>query len=409
MSYGNDEFVPIMLGTNINTYNMARSLHEAFGVRSLALGRYPLRETAHSSIVDVRAYRDFDKPEVIVSTLQALAAELPGRTLLLLANIEYYAGVVLEHRAELEEHFLIPLVDAGLAARLMNKTDFARTCAELGVPHPETVVVTPGAPREALGSALPFPYPVILKPADTDSYPRIPFEGKQKVYLVQDAEELRTLVDRVFTAGYVGDLIIQEYLEGDETVMLVANTYSDRHGRMRFCSVGQVALADRNPSAAGNYDAILTVDDERLTASIRQLLDGLGYVGPANFDVMVDRRTGTSKILEINLRQGACSYYTMAAGANLTRCFVDDLVHGEELPEVVTTAERLWINAPYPVVLAFAPPALRSRIRAAARAGSTHTLRYRGDRSLARLLDVLRIDLRHTLEYLRYSAVRLNR
>jgi D-aspartate ligase len=410
MTYGNDDFVPIILGTHVNAYNMARSLHEAFGVRSLALGRFALRETAHSAIVDVRAYRDFDKPEFVVATLKALAAEFPGRKRLLLANIEFYSNILIEHRAELEADFIVPLVDATLASRLMNKTDFARTCAELDVPHPATVVVTPDTRLDAsLGSDLPFEYPVILKPADTDSYPRIPFEGKQKVYLVQDAAELRTLVDRIYAAGYADDLIVQDHIAGDETVMRVANSYSDRHGRMRFLSIGQVALTERNLRLVGNNNAIITIDDERLATSIRQLLDGLGYVGAANFDVMYDRSDHTSKILEINLRQGASSYYTMAAGGNLTRCYVDDLVYGRELPAVTTTAERLWVNVPYPVVLVFAPRVLRARVRAVARSGVWHTLRYRHDRGLARLVDVARIDLRHTLDYVRYAKNRLNR
>ena len=140
-----------------------------------------------------------------------------------------------------------------------------------------------------------------------------------------------------------------------------------------------------------------------------QLLDGLGYVGAANLDVMYDHHDSTSKVLEINLRQGASSYYTMAAGGNLIRCVVDDLVYGKELTTVVTTAERLWVNVPYPVVLAFTPRSMRARVRAVARNGVWHTLRYRKDRGLARLVDVARIDLRHTLDYLKYAGRRLNR
>ncbi|MBC7291953.1 MAG: hypothetical protein H5T83_11565 [Actinotalea sp.] len=410
MTYGNEDFVPIILGTNVNTYNVARSLHEAFGVRSLALGRFPLRETAHSRIVDVRTYRDFDSPDVVVRTLLDLAEELPGRRRLLIPNIELYATILLERRAELEGHFLIPLVDAGLARRLMNKSSFAQICADLGVPHPATVVVTPQTPRDAtLGADLPFAYPVVVKPADTDTYPRLRFEGKQKVYVVADAAELRSVADRVYEAGYEDDLVVQELIPGDETVMRVANAYSDRSGRMRVLSIGQVALAEWDPRWAGNYNAILTIDDEELAGSIRRLLDGLGYRGPANLDVMYDRRDGTSKILELNLRLGACSFYTMAAGANLARCFVDDLVHERELPELTTRDERLWVNLPYPAALAFIPRSLRARVRAAARHGVWHTLYYRADRSRARLLDVARIDLRHTLDYLRYARTRLNR
>lgn len=407
MTYGNAEFLPIVLGTNLNTYNIARSLHEAYGVRTLALGRFPLRETADSRIVDVRTYRDFDDPERIVAVLRELAEEFPGRKRLLIANIEFYTNVVIAHRAELEDLYVIPLVGEDLAARLMNKTDFARTCAELGVPHPETVIATAADVDAAgFGEDLPFPYPLILKPADTDTYPRLRFEGKKKVYLVQDAAELRDVGRRIYAAGYADDLIVQEYLAGDESVMRVVNTYSDRHGRLRFLSAAQIVLGEYDPKLVGNYNAVVTMKDDRLTESVRHLLDSLGYVGAANLDVMYDRRTGTSKILEVNLRQGAASFYTMAAGGNLARCYVEDLVYGRELPEQVTSDARLWVNVPYPVVRALVPVSLRHRVKKARKHGVWHTLRYAPDRSLRRRLDVWRVDLRHTLDYVKFARSR---
>jgi D-aspartate ligase len=407
MTYGNAEFLPIVLGTNLNTYNIARSLHEAYGIRTLALGRYPLRETADSRIVDVRTYRDFDDPERIVAILRELAAEFPGRKRLLIANIEFYTNVVVAHRAELEDLYVIPLVGAELAARLMNKTDFYRTCAELGVPHPETVIASAAdVDAPGFGEGLPFPYPLILKPSDTDTYPRLRFEGKKKVYLVSDAAELRDVARRIYAAGYADDLIVQEYLAGDESVMRVVNTYSDRHGRMRFLSAAQIVLGEYDPKLVGNYNAVVTMKDDKLTESVRHLLDSLGYVGAANLDVMYDRRTGTSKILEVNLRQGAASFYTMAAGGNLARCYVEDLVHGRELPEQVTSDARLWVNVPYPVVRALVPVSLRHRVKKARKHGVWHTLRYRPDMSLRRRVDVWRVDLRHTLDYVKFARSR---
>ncbi|MDM7853514.1 carboxylate--amine ligase [Cellulomonas alba] len=404
--YGNDDFVPIIIGTGLNAYNIARSLHEAFGVRSLALGRVALRETADSSILDVRAYRELEQPEFVVATLKKLVDEFPGRTRVLYATIEFYTNILIDHRDELGDDFVIPLVDKAHAARLMDKTDFYRTCEQLGVPHPTTRIVPPGPVDPALGEALPFPFPVILKPSDTDTYPRLRFEGKQKVYLVQDAAELRAVAARIFAAGYAGDLVVQEYLAGDESVMRVVNTYSDRTGAMRFLSAGQVALTEWDPALVGNNNAIVTTHDPALTEAIRRFLDGVGFVGSANFDVMHDRRTGVSKLLEINLRQGATSYYTMAAGGNLARLFVDEYVYGRELPETVTTDERLWVNLPFWVLIRFVPKQLRARVRAAARRGRIHTLRYRPDLSWRRRVDIARIDLRHSLDYVRFRKVR---
>lgn len=408
--YGDAEFLPVVLGTNLNTYNIARSLHEAYGVRTLALGRVALRETARSSIVDVRTYPDFDDPERIVEVLLEIAAEFPGRRRLLIANIEHYTNAVLAHRDVLAEHYLIPLADPATAARLMTKTEFARTCAELGVPHPETVV----APADDVASAgfgddLPFPYPVILKPSDTDTYPRLRFEGKQKVYRVPDAASLRETAARIVAAGYTDDLVVQELLAGDESVMQVVNTYSDRHGRLRLSSAAQIVLGEYDPQYVGNYNAVVTTVDPELTESIRHLLDSVGYVGAANVDVMVDSRTGTAKLLEVNLRQGAASYYATAADANLARCYVEDLVHERELEDVVSQPDRLWVNVPFPVVAALVPRSLRPLVRRARRHGVAHTLHYRHDRSVRRRIEVARLDLRVTLGYLKNLRTRPGR
>ncbi|WP_062382815.1 carboxylate--amine ligase [Demequina iriomotensis] len=410
MTYGNDDFVPVLLGTGVGAYNIARSLHEAYGVRSLALGRAALHETAHSAIMDVRATRDFATPEGIVATLERLADELAGRRLLLIACIEFYTNVVIDHRDRLGERYTIPLVDRELADALIDKTAFYATCEAHGIPHPRTRIVTPADMDDAaLGEALPFPYPVIAKPSNTDVYPRLSFAGKEKVYRVEDAAELRDVLARVFGAGYEDDMIVQELIPGDETVMRVANTYSDARGRMRFASVGQVVMADHEPTMVGNNNAIMTVEDPELVESMRTLLDGVGYTGTANFDVMRDPRDGVSKVLEVNLRQGATSYYTMAAGGNIVKALVEDRVYGRDPGDQVTTDQALWINLPRWVSRLYTPRALRSQVRRAARRRTAHTLRYREDRSLRRLVEVLRVDVRYTLSTFRYGRSGLNR
>ena len=77
--FGNEEFVPILLGTGVNAYNIARCLHEVHGIRSLALGRAALHETAGSRIIGVRAFREFNEPDAIVRILNEVAAEFPGQ------------------------------------------------------------------------------------------------------------------------------------------------------------------------------------------------------------------------------------------------------------------------------------------------------------------------------------------
>lgn len=400
MTLGDSDFVPILLGTGLNSYAVARSLHEAFGVRSLALGRFPLRETADSQIIDVRTYPDLDDPERLLHQLHEVAAEFAGRTLLLIANVEYYIKVVLEHRAELEKHFVIPLPSFDVARRVLDKADFYRTCEELGVPHPRTHVSTAADVAAGAAGNLPFDFPVVVKPSDTEVWGRMHFPGKNKVYLATDAQALARTAATIASAGYDGELILQEYLAGGDVQARVVNTYSDHTGTVRAIATARVVVADRNPRTLGNYNALATVRDGELEQSIRHLLDSIGYVGPANLDVIVDARTGQGKLLEVNLRVGAASYYATAAGVNLARCMVEDFVRGDVVTEQVGRERLLWLNMPRVALWLFGKGPVGTTGRA------VHTLRYRADRSLARRVSAARVSWRHAVDLAKYGKGR---
>ena len=50
---GQLDFLPVLLGSDVNVYGMARSFHEAYGVKSVAVGKGRLNATSNSAIVTV--------------------------------------------------------------------------------------------------------------------------------------------------------------------------------------------------------------------------------------------------------------------------------------------------------------------------------------------------------------------
>lgn len=407
---GNADFVPIFMGTGLGTYALARSLHQAYGVRSLALGRAALDETADSAIVEIRVYPSFGDEEFIIETLLALAREFEGRKLLLIPAIEFYTNVVSRNRAVLDEHFVIPLPPQKLVERLIDKRTFYEACAAAGLAYPDTAFVTKEEHSKGWDpDSLAFVPPLIIKPADTDTYQRTQFPGRKKIYRAESLGEVTTVVDMIYGSEYCGDLVIQQYLGGGEEVMRVANTYSDRQGKTVFISVGQVILTELNPSLVGNNNAIATVSDPSLAEKMRHFLDRVGYTGLANFDFMLDTETGEYKVLEVNLRAGATNFYTMAAGGTLAEYVVEDLVYNRSLPMLETEDEALWVNVPAPILALFSPKSTRQQLARARAGGVLHTLVYKEDHSARRFTKRVRLAVKRSVDYFRYNGKRLNK
>ncbi len=411
---GNQDFVPVFLGTGLGTYALARSIHERYAARSLAFGRAALAETSHSQIVETRVYPSFGNPQMVLETLRALPKEFPDKKLLLVPTIEFYTNIVAENMDSLEEHFLIPLPNLDLVTQLIDKRTFYELCEQHGMPYPMSAYLTKqeykqwqahGAQTLPEGRTRWPDFPVIIKPADTDTYQRVQFPDKQKIYKADTPDMAADILATIYASDYSGDLVLQEYISGGEEVMRVANTYSDKGGKANFVSVGQVLLTDIHPARVGNNNAIATVRDPDLTKKIQDFLNALGYTGLANFDFMLDAQ-GQYKVLEMNLRAGASSYYTMAGGGNLAVHMVQDLVYDQPLAFASNTIEAVWLNVPQPVFKAFVPKKLGRAFPLLK--GGIHTLNYTADSSLRRQAEKAKLELWHSKNYWKYKKQRLN-
>ena len=63
-------------------------------------------------------------------------------------------------------------------------------------------------------------------------------------------------------------------------------------------------------------------------------MNSISYRGFAEFDLKYDARDGKFKVLEINARQGRCSYYISPLGYNLVKVLVDDLIYDKQMDYV---------------------------------------------------------------------------
>lgn len=381
---------PVILGGDIGAYSLARTFHEAYGVKPLVLSQANSHLCHDSSILENRVNSQLDNVDVLMQTLKDVAAEKAGETLMVLACGDWYVRLLVEHRAELKAAgYILPYISEELLNRLVLKDSFYEICEECGVPYPKTAVFDTQAPVGPETFGLTFP--VVAKPASSAEYHYAQFPGKKKVFFFDTPAQLKEMLDNLCASSYKGKFLLQEFIPGDDTNMRILTTYNDRTGKMRFASFGQTVLEDPRPQAIGNPMAIISRECDEAVECARRLTEHVGYTGFANYDIKVNPETGKFVFFEVNTRLGRSNYYVTAAGDNTVRWIVEDLVEGREFPDEVQVArgrKSLYTVLPKSVLVEHVQdPALRAEVQQLFAEGhAKNPINYPAEKRLVRKL-----------------------
>ena len=409
------DFLPILLGSDINVYGMARAFHDRYGVVSLALTGFALAPTAGSRLVTVEVHEGFTTPDTFIAVLERVADRFADdpRTLLLVSCGDAYSELLSQLQERIPARFTFLRQPYELLSTLNYKTAFYRTCEQHGLPYPDTFVIERRMEVAEIERGFDLRFPVALKPADSVAYLAVDFPGRKKAYVIDDAAELQRIIDAIYAHGYTRDLILQDFIPGDDSHMRVLNAYVDRNHRVRMMSLGHPLLEDPSPGSVGNYMAILPEFDQQLYDTYQAFLEGIGYTGFANFDLKFDRRDGTYRVFELNPRQGRSSFYVTLGEQNLAEYLVrdyvtDDLPQGTLYANADPATHRLWLGLPRWLFKKYAADNEAKRraleLIRAGRWGST--LVARGDLSPRRVRMLLSLWVHYALNYRKYFRAR---
>ena len=393
-------FQPLLFGGDINVYSVARAFHEAYGVRSIAFGKYPSFPCHGSAILDYRVCPDNESADAFRRNVRAVAQEFPDKTVLLLGCGDSYVQLAAHCKDQLPDNVAAPYIDGALLDTLINKEKFYQLCDRYGIDHPATVVYHKG-----MGHAfeLPFDGPFVVKPAESDTYWKHPFPTQKKAYILQTREEVDTVIDQIYGAGYEDALILQDFIPGDDSFMRVVTNYSGADGKVRLMCVGHVLLEEHTGHAIGNHAVIITEPEPELCEKLRGFLEAIGFVGFSNFDIKYDQRDGKFKAFEINCRQGRSNYYVTGAGYNLAKYLVEDVIEHKPCALTMTQNRHLWWVIPPKVAYDYVNPRYHQEMRALERANAAvNPLFYRPDNGLMHKLRILRGQHRYVGWYASY-------
>ncbi|MBN1189132.1 MAG: carbamoyl-phosphate synthase large subunit [Dehalococcoidales bacterium] len=176
---------------------------------------------------------------------------------------------------------------------------FKETMEELGIETPRSHIAYSVDGAEAIASELG--YPVIVRPAYT--------MGGTGGGLVYNVEELRVIVSRGIAASMVGQVLIEESVEGWEELELEIIRDS-KNQKITVCFIENVDAMGVHTGDSYCTAPMLTISQElqdRLQDYSYRVVEKIGVIGGTNIQFAHNPETGRVVIIEINPRTSRSS------------------------------------------------------------------------------------------------------
>ena len=176
---------------------------------------------------------------------------------------------------------------------------FKETMAELGIDMPQSQIARSVDEAEVIANELG--YPVVVRPAYT--------LGGTGGGLAYNVEELRVISARGITASMIGQVLIEESVEGWEELELEIIRDS-KNQMITVCFIENVDAMGVHTGDSFCTAPMLTIDpalQERLQTLSYRVVEKIGVIGGTNIQFAHDPQTGRVVIIEINPRTSRSS------------------------------------------------------------------------------------------------------
>lgn len=315
---------PLILGTDDNSYSVARSYYEAFGKKSISVGSGLLYAYKHTKITDLTYKSGFSShDDQFVSMLNEEAKKYPDTKFIIFAPNEVYLDVLYRNLDRLDFDFDTAYPFGDIYRNIYHKSQFYRYLDTIGVRYPKTELI-----RKDNIDSLSLDGDLFMKPDNFPELYNLDFDKRQKGYKVGSRSEAIEILRQIYDAGYKSDMIVQEYVNGGDGYEYSLNGYRSTKKETSMVLARNI-ISDMRALSVGNHLVQIDAQNEKMYEIAKHIVDELDYVGLFNFDFKLDSKTGEIFVFEMNQRQGRTFYYSTLAGVNLIELAIKDKGYGE--------------------------------------------------------------------------------
>jgi len=190
-------------------------------------------------------------------------------------------------------------VDLEAIRRGEDRLAFKETMAELGIEMPQSKVAYTVEDAEAIAAELG--YPIVVRPAFT--------LGGTGGGLAYNVEELRVIASRGIAASMIGQVLIEESVEGWEELELEI-IRDAKNQIITVCFIENVDAMGVHTGDSYCTAPMLTISEslqQRLQEYSYKIVEKIGVIGGTNIQFACDPKTGRVVVIEINPRTSRSS------------------------------------------------------------------------------------------------------
>ncbi len=355
-------FVPVIVGSDINSYCSAKELFDRYGVKTHVLGKYNNGPCYKSTIIDYTQVSNLDSDKICIEHINEIASKYPSKIVIVFGNCDGYVSILSRNSELFRSNVIIPYINPDLMEKLQSKERFYELAKEYGLLVPNSLVYDVNSNTDELDSCT---FPAIVKPDDGITHLSHPFKGQKKAYKVNSKNELINTIKKIYDSGYDKKLIIQDYIEGGDTTSYVISAYTAKDGETLICATGHVLLEEHTPTGIGNADIIISERIKELETAARIFLKKTNYYGGSVFDVKYNKKDGNFYFLELNTRIGRGHYYLYLGGINIMEYYIEEYIFDKKLPRKEVSVGAMFSVVPKNVAMEYSDNADKRTIELA--------------------------------------------
>lgn len=287
---------------------------------------------------------DENRPTEFLDRLLEISRRL-GRAAILIPTSDETAQFVVDHAKPLGQQFIFPKNSPEMIARLVSKKGMYEMALEHGIPTPITLFPKSLEDVKALLPSISFP--VMLKGIFGN---RLQTRTQKKMVIVHSFEELvenYTMMED----PEMPNLMLQEYIPGDDDQIYIFNGYFDRNSR---CLAGFTGHKIRQfPIHVGCASLGICRWNEDVAQTTIRFMQGIGYQGILDIGYRFDPRDNQYKVLDANPRVGqAFRLFVAENNMDVVRSLYLDLT-GQEQSAIVPREGRRWLIEDFDLISSY--------------------------------------------------------